>query len=329
MLADVGFSKSKALGNGDCYPLSVMAGFEISASAARNPKAATTALVRKLRDNAISILTGDEAIDGITATTFRAGEKLPEDGDAAHEVMAAWLEPGFWNSGDGNKFGSFMLAIALHLGRPIAVLEKSGKAFLNPAKVYGARAADGSLLHSVAKPGAPETVPTFKLMPIAELVEQLRVSPLACSVLEFNGSNHFDPWLLKPSLRAAAEAAAEAGESADGDGKGAAHTEEEDEEPDVDMAVPAALVDDEWIEMAGGPWVARLMRKARQSAAPPGHRVYGVNVTFSSATPIYSGGAVKFMNVPGGPELGIVCATPNVPLPGARGVGAKVRRAAL
>jgi hypothetical protein len=317
LLADVGFSKSKAKGNGDCYPLSAMAGFEISRHDARMPKTGTTATVRELRDNAISILTGDEAIDGITATTFRAGEKLPEDGDAAHEVMAAWLEPGFWNSGDGNKFGSFMLAIALHLGRPIAVLEKSGKAFLNPAKVYGARAADGSLLHSTAKPGAPETVPTFKLMPIAELVEQLRTSPLSCSVLEFNGANHFDPWLLKPSLRAAAEAAVEAGESADGGGEVAADTEEEEEEQDVDMAVPAALVDDEWIEMAGGPWVARLMRKARQSAAPPGHRVFGVNVTFSSATPIYSGGAVKFMNVPGGPELGIVCATPNVPLPGA------------
>ena len=183
--------------------------------------------------------------------------------------------------------------------------------------MYGARAADGSLLHSTAKPGAPETVPTLKLVPIAELVEQLRVSPLACSVLEFNGSNHFDPWLLKPSLRAAAEAAVEAGESAEGGGKGAADTEEEEEEQDVDMALPAALVDDEWIDMAGGPWVARLMRKARQSAAPPGHRVFGVNVTFSPATPIYSGGAVKFMNVLGGPELGIVCATPNVPLSGA------------
>ena len=32
----------------------------------------------------------------------------------------------------------------------------------------------------------------------------------AKSVVEFNGSNHFDPWLLRPSLRAAAEAAAEA-----------------------------------------------------------------------------------------------------------------------
>ena len=61
MLADVGFSKSKAKGNGDCFPLSAMAGFEITASAARMPKASTTATVRELRESAISILTGDEA----------------------------------------------------------------------------------------------------------------------------------------------------------------------------------------------------------------------------------------------------------------------------
>jgi hypothetical protein len=164
-------------------------------------------------------------------------------------------------------------------------------------------------------------VPTLKLVPIAELVEQLRANPLACSVIEYNGSNHFDPWLLKPSLRAAAiaAAAATANAKANASNDAAAETEEEagEEQADEDEPMPAALVDDEWIEMSGGPWTARLMRKARQSAAPPGHRVFGVNVTFSPATPVYAGGAVKFMDVPGGPELGIVCATPNVPLPGA------------
>ncbi len=36
-LADVGFTRNKAKGDGDCYPLSAMAGFEISATAARQP----------------------------------------------------------------------------------------------------------------------------------------------------------------------------------------------------------------------------------------------------------------------------------------------------
>jgi hypothetical protein len=318
MLADVGFSKSKALGNGDCYPLSAMAGFEITASAARNPKAATTAIVRELRESSIAILTGDDPIDGIEASVFRVEEMLPEDGDECMDAMAPWLETGFWHGGNGSKFASFMLAIALHLGRPVAVLERKGKTYLNPAKIYGARAADGSLLHTAAKPGSPETVPTLKLVPIAELVEQLRANPLACSVVEYNGSNHFDPWLLKPSLRAAAIAAAAAAAKADAAEGAAADTEEEggEEQADEDEAMPAALVDDEWIEMSGGPWTARLMRKARQSAAPPGHRVFGVCLTFEPATPIFAGGAVKFINVPGGPDQGILCSTSKVPPPG-------------
>ena len=109
--------------------------------------------------------------------------------------------------------------MALHLERPVAVLERKGRAYLNPAYVYGARDAHGALLHSVAKPGAPETIPTFKLVPIADLIETLRANPTSHSVLEFNGTNHFDPWILKRSLRAAAEAEGEGG-GGDGDGEG-------------------------------------------------------------------------------------------------------------
>ena len=221
--------------------------------------------------------------------------------------MAPWLELDF-ACGNGPSLPAS--CSPRYLGRPIAVLEKRGKQYLNPAKVYGARAADGSLLHG-GEAGSPETVPTLKLVPIAELVEQLRANPLACSVVEYNGSNHFDPWLLKPSLRAAAiAAAASANFKADASNDAAAETEEEEvEEEEDDVPMPAALVDDEWIELPGGPWTARLMRKARQSAAPPGHRVFGVSVTFGSATPIYAGGAVKFMDVPGGPAQGIICST--------------------
>ena len=71
-------------------------------------------------------------------------------------------------------------------------VERSGRTFLNPARVYGARDADGSLLHSEAKPNAPETVPTFKFVPISDLLETLRSRPASCSVLEYNGSNHFN-----------------------------------------------------------------------------------------------------------------------------------------
>ena len=87
-LADVGFTKSKAKGNGDCYPLSTMAGFEISATAARQPRAGTTASVRQVREAAVGILAGDAAVDGIDAAVFRDGEGLPVDADAARAAMA-------------------------------------------------------------------------------------------------------------------------------------------------------------------------------------------------------------------------------------------------
>eukprot|EP00966_Prymnesium_polylepis_P269178 6218314-Prymnesium_polylepis.1 len=46
-LEGVGFARSSAENNGDCYPLSAMAGVEITAAAARKPTPATTAKVRQ------------------------------------------------------------------------------------------------------------------------------------------------------------------------------------------------------------------------------------------------------------------------------------------
>eukprot|EP00966_Prymnesium_polylepis_P017793 410233-Prymnesium_polylepis.1 len=46
-LEGVGFARSRADNNGDCYPLSAMAGFEMTAAAACNPTTATTAKVRQ------------------------------------------------------------------------------------------------------------------------------------------------------------------------------------------------------------------------------------------------------------------------------------------
>ena len=90
---------------------------------------------REVREGGVGVLVGDAAVDGVDAVVFRAGEKLPEDAAEAREAMAPWLESGFWNSGDGNKFASFMLSVALHLERPVAVIERKGKTFLNPVRV--------------------------------------------------------------------------------------------------------------------------------------------------------------------------------------------------
>jgi hypothetical protein len=200
-LATAGFDRSSAKGNGDCFPLSAMAGFEISKTAARVPTAATTAVVQTLRKDAVGLLCSDASVDGIDAATFRSGELLPEDPDEARELMSPWLEDGHWSNGDANKATSFMLGVALELRRPQAVVERSGKSYLDPARVYGARDANGGLVHSTAKPNRPETVPTFQLLPVRELLAQLRDRPTSCSVVEYNGKNHFDPWILRRELR--------------------------------------------------------------------------------------------------------------------------------
>ena len=55
------------------------------------------------------------------------------------------------------------------------------------------------------------------------------------------------------------------------------------------------------------------MRKARQPASTADYRVFGVAVSFDAERfPLDSGGAVKFVNVPGAPPEGIVCQMPTV-----------------
>ena len=346
-LGDVGFSKAKANNNGDCYPLSVMAGFEITAKAARKPTESTTASVRETREGSISMLAGDDPIDGIEATVFRAGEGLPDAAADALDAMDAWLQCGFWNSGNGNKSASFMVGVALHLERPVAVLERKGRTFLDPVRIYGARDANDALLHSDAKPGSPESIPTYKLVPIAELIETLRANPTSHSVVEFNGSNHFDPWILKHSLRAAAEAEAQvaaeagaeeveeaaeaeaamaaeagaeeveeaaaaeagvAGDAMEAAGGADAEVEETDEaaaEAEAGVA-DAAPAEEEWAPLSGGPWHAWLMRKNRQPASGD-VRVFAVALSLDTR---WAGGSVKFMDVQGGPDDGIICSIP-------------------
>ena len=197
-LNEINFTRSGARGNGDCYPLSAMAGFEISASAARAPRASATAAVREVRKGAVTLLTGGDPIGGIGAHVVRESELIPAAPEAARATLAPWLQTGFWFAGDGgNNFTFFMLGVAIHLGRPIAVIERHGSTFLDPARVYGARDAQGALVRTSGKGAAPVTIPAFKCMPLAMLLEKLRASPTAYSLVEYNGSNHFSPWIYK------------------------------------------------------------------------------------------------------------------------------------
>ena len=205
-LAERDFKRGVAADNGDCFPLSAMAGFEISAAQARAPNSQTTDASRIVREGAIGLLTDDNPIDGIDAAVFRAGEKLPVSSDDALSEIKDWRSPKFWSwdPKDGNKSASFQLGVALHLARPVAVIERTGNSYRDPARVYGARGANGALLHA----GVPETIPTFVLVNVEDLLETLRARPTSCSLVEFS-PGHFTPWILKATTRRALAAAAE------------------------------------------------------------------------------------------------------------------------
>ena len=299
-LADVGFSKGKSRRNGDCFPMSAMAGFEITTATANNPTSATKEIVRATRVGSIQTLASEDPIDGIDPVVFREGEKLAADAMIAWDDMRHWMDLGYWLAETPDESASFQLGIALHLRRPIAIIQRQGKTYLDPARVFGARHANGALIHTQAKPNAPETIPTFTLMPLSTLLETLRATPTAYSLVEWDSVNHYDPWIINPSLKAAATAAATNATAAASSG-GAAVVEDD-----------GALVDDEWQPIQGGPFIARLMRASRQPPSTESYRNFMVVIplTPTNASILSPGGVVKFPIVAGGPADGVLCQLP-------------------
>lgn len=71
------------------------------------------------------------------------------------------------------------------------------------------------------------------------------------------------------------------------------------------------LVDEEWLPLPGGPYLARLMCPSRQPVSTASFRNYAVVVPVDPInTPLYPGGQIKFPIVPGAPPEGIVCQLP-------------------
>eukprot|EP00966_Prymnesium_polylepis_P189338 4386572-Prymnesium_polylepis.1 len=57
--------------------------------------------------------------------------------------------------------------------------------------------------------GDPETIPCYFPVEITTLLEQLRSNPSAFSLVRYNGTNHFDPYLFDATTAAAGETATE------------------------------------------------------------------------------------------------------------------------
>ena len=219
-LRALGFDRSQALGEGDCFPLSAMAGFELSETEARDPSASSLDVMTKRVQQAAAKLAGDEQIDGVQAAGMRAQERLPRGAEAALEAMQQWTDSAFWRKHDGGaEFATFMLAMALELGRSIVVFERRNRTeFLNPAKIYGARngvggprSGAGKLHHTFVPGNGPpvEVIPTFRLVKFEQILNEHDEHPTSYSVMEFladvgDGARHFNPYILRKQLRSAA-----------------------------------------------------------------------------------------------------------------------------
>ena len=81
-----------------------------------------------------------------------------------------------------------------------------GTAYLNPASVYGAERADGTLRRTAARGSAPETIESFYPITFDDVLIAMR-SERPPALMAFDGVNHHSPFLRNE--RAMTEASAE------------------------------------------------------------------------------------------------------------------------
>jgi hypothetical protein len=239
-LSALGWRLGSAPQNGDCAPLSISAGCEITPAQAANPSVATTEAIRILRNDAVQIVagTGDIAA-GIPASVFREGEGLSRATGIAQRAFKAWRKSFHWR-GKGSASAAFLFGCSVRVHRQVAVLaiSEDGAAYQNPARVYGLR--DGAQLRRTpAKGGSPETIQSWMGVPIDTLLESLRSHPEAYSLVKYNGSSHFDPFLYDSCTAAPGEVATEVVAAAD---LGAMSDVDDEDAPAAAASMPTGSV---------------------------------------------------------------------------------------
>ena len=177
--------------NGDCFPLSSMCGFELTADKVEAPDADTTEAVRVSRDASVGILVGDDPIGGIAASTLRKEEGMEEA--TFREKMAPWRSSYHWATAEAKLSAAFMFSLAVHLERTVIVLETTpdGEKYIDPARAYGMRD-DSELRRTPERRGKEETIPFYFMIKLADLPTVLRAQ--ACSLLQYDRDGvHFQP----------------------------------------------------------------------------------------------------------------------------------------
>lgn len=187
----IGFKRVNIEGKGDCYPLSVMAGYEIKdEKELQNPTATETKdLINKVRNGAIDILTSKQENKNlkhgnIDVWNMRTAYGFSNSKDAETK-MHDWRKSKTYGSSDEDHKLSFSFesSIAMYLGRQVAILRKtiSKSNWDDTVVMYG---------EIDKKRGThKENRITFD-----QLIELLKTED-DISVIEHNGTNHYDAWI--------------------------------------------------------------------------------------------------------------------------------------
>ena len=163
-----------------------MCGHEISVQACASPFPATDAIVKQMREGAVAFVSADK-IGGIDGCVWRKEEGLPPTSLGIRRALKGFKSLGKWRDRNRRKSTAVMFGFAAHACRTIAVLERSYGGILDPIKLYAARDG-GSLVREHARPGKPETVPSWTNATFDALIDMLKTSPDAFSILEYNGA---------------------------------------------------------------------------------------------------------------------------------------------
>eukprot|EP00966_Prymnesium_polylepis_P100512 2327614-Prymnesium_polylepis.1 len=103
MLSAVDYVPGQAEAEGDCFPLSAAAGFELTADQCAHPDAAAEEHVHTTRNGAIDLVAGTGAVGGIDASVFRGEEKLPPTAADAEAAMVSWRDNYYWLAPEGEE----------------------------------------------------------------------------------------------------------------------------------------------------------------------------------------------------------------------------------
>ena len=172
-LTAASFSRGKADGAGDCVILSALAGFELPPTEAANPSAATLALVQALRNCAV-----EHVIKAATSEEGLECGRLPETRDEIVHLMAPWRELGYWAAADARSSAAFHWGLAACLQRPLLIFTRLGRRGV---------AATGSVYDACVSSNC------YEQAPFALILQRARDE--GGSLLEWNGRDHFVPWL--------------------------------------------------------------------------------------------------------------------------------------